>query len=110
MRFNQGEIVLMPFPFSDLSSSKRRPALVVSNKNLKGDDLICCLITSNVSKEGFEIKKNDFYNGNLPFTSWVKPERIFTIDKNRIIKKLATVQPKFLKKVISKFEELIKLN
>ena len=43
-KFVRGDIVIVPFPFSDLTSSKRRPALVLVD--LKGDDLILCQITS----------------------------------------------------------------
>ncbi|TET61184.1 MAG: hypothetical protein E3J52_01960 [Promethearchaeota archaeon] len=42
-RFIKGDVVIVPFPFSDLTKSKRRPALVISN--LKGDDIILCQIT-----------------------------------------------------------------
>ena len=43
-RFVKGDVVVVPFPFSDLSQSKRRPALVITE--LTGDDLILCQITS----------------------------------------------------------------
>ena len=43
-RFIKGDVVVVPFPFSDLSTSKRRPALVLAD--LAGDDLILCQITS----------------------------------------------------------------
>jgi len=43
-RFVKGDIVVLPFPFSDLTISKNRPCLVVAA--LKGDDLILCQITS----------------------------------------------------------------
>ena len=42
--FVKGDIVVLPFPFSDLSASKRRPALVLAD--LQGDDIILCQITS----------------------------------------------------------------
>lgn len=42
--FVKGDVVVVPFPFSDLSQSKRRPALVIAN--LQGNDLILCQITS----------------------------------------------------------------
>lgn len=49
-RFIKGDVVVVPFPFSDLTQAKRRPALVVSS--LKGDDIILCQITSqNVSDD-----------------------------------------------------------
>lgn len=43
-RFIKGDVVVIPFPFSDLTMSKRRPALVLAE--LSGDDLILCQITS----------------------------------------------------------------
>ena len=43
-KFVKGEVVVIPFPFSDLTQAKRRPALVVTR--LEGDDLILCQITS----------------------------------------------------------------
>ena len=46
-KFVKGDIVVIPFPFSDLSSSKRRPALVLAG--LKGNDIILCQITSKPS-------------------------------------------------------------
>lgn len=45
--FIKGDVVVVPFPFSDLSNTKRRPALVITN--LTGNDLILCQISKNVS-------------------------------------------------------------
>ena len=42
-RFVKGDVVVVPFPFSDLSQSKRRPALIIAS--LEGDDAILCQIT-----------------------------------------------------------------
>ena len=42
--FVKGDVVVVPFPFSDLTQAKRRPALVIAT--LEGDDLILCQITS----------------------------------------------------------------
>jgi mRNA interferase MazF len=48
-KFVKGDIVVIPFPFSDLSGSKKRPALVLAN--LQGDDIILCQITSQQIKD-----------------------------------------------------------
>ena len=52
-QFVKGDVVVLPFPFSDLSSSKKRPALVVAN--LVGDDIILCQITSESRKDKYSI-------------------------------------------------------
>lgn len=62
-KFVKGDVVVVPFPFSDLTHSKRRPALVVSK--LEGDDLILCQITSQSIKDNYAISlaDKDFENG-----------------------------------------------
>jgi hypothetical protein len=52
-RFVKGDVVVVPFPFADLSEAKRRPALVVAD--LAGDDLILCQITSQYVKDSYSI-------------------------------------------------------
>ena len=50
-KFVKGDVVVVPFPFSDLTQAKRRPALVVST--LEGDDLILCQITSQYVRDNY---------------------------------------------------------
>jgi mRNA interferase MazF len=85
-RFMKGEIVVVPFPFSDLRSSKRRPALVVAS--LKGDDVILCQITSQTSSDGYSVPLDgtDFASGSLSQPSNVRPNRIFTADTRLCLK------------------------
>jgi mRNA interferase MazF len=47
--FIKGDVVVVPFPFSDLSNAKRRPALVLAELNK--NDLILCLITSRAAND-----------------------------------------------------------
>ena len=101
MMYEQRDIVLVPFPYSDLTGAKQRPALIISNKKLNEyQDRICCLITSNAPSDGMEIRKYILSEGNLPFQSWIKPHRLFTIHEKIIIKKLATITEKFHDQVI----------
>ena len=52
-RFVKGDVVVLPFPFSDLSGSKRRPAFVINP--LLGNDILLCQITSKASKDKYSI-------------------------------------------------------
>ncbi len=108
-QYKQKDIILIPFPFSDLSGTKKRPAIIISNSKLKGEDFICSLVTSNEVKDGILIGKDDFDFGKLPFKSWIKPERIFTIDKRIIIKKLASINNSLYVKLQNKIFEYIKI-
>ena len=107
--YNQKDIVLIPFPYSDLTLSKKRPALIVSNEKInKMEDRICCLITTKAHKNDLIISKDSFREGNLPFKSFVKPHRIFTINENIVIKKLCTINEKLHDNVIKKINEFLK--
>lgn len=84
----KGDVVVIPFPFSDLTGSKRRPALVVADWG--GDDIMLCQITSQSKRDGLELPltEADFDNGRLPIASNIRPNKIFTADK-RIIRNVA---------------------
>ena len=84
-RFIKGDVVVIQFPFSDLSGSKRRPAFVVTN--LPGDDLIVCQITSKHKSDtlALPLQNTDFISGSLPLDSYVRPNKIFTADKNLVV-------------------------
>ena len=97
--FVKGDIVVIPFPFSDLSGSKKRPAMVLAD--LPGNDIILCQITSQQNKDSYAVAINssDFTNGSLPVSSNIRPTRIFTADKNIIIRKTGTINPAIIASV-----------
>ncbi len=74
-KFVKGDVVVIPFPFSDLSQSKRRPALVLTT--LDGDDAILCQITSkNISdKYAVPVDDTDFRSGHLKQSSNIQQSR-----------------------------------
>ena len=83
-QFIKGDIVVIPFPFTDLSGSKKRPAFVVAD--LPGDDIIVCQITSRHSSDNLALPLEafDFKVGALPVDSYIRPNKIFTADKKLI--------------------------
>ena len=101
--YDQGDIVLMPLPFTDLTYAKKRPVLVLSKKehNSKGDDFIVCGITSNLEDKDCSIliEKKDFENGFLPKPSRVKIDKIFTLEQKLAVKKFGKVKIAVLNKV-----------
>lgn len=101
-KFIKGDVVVIPFPFSDLSQNKRRPALVIAD--LKGDDLILCQITSKNVNDNYSmiLKNSDFISGSLQTESNIRPNKIFTADKSIILYKIGQLKPSKLKQVINK--------
>jgi mRNA interferase MazF len=80
-----GEVVVLPFPQTNLQSGKRRPALVVAD--LPGNDLILCQITSQAHSDGFSfpLVLADFERGRLAVDSFIRPNRLFTVEQSVIL-------------------------
>ena len=107
-KFIKGDVVVVPFPFSDLTQTKRRPALVISTLE-ESNDLILCQITSKNIKDNISISLNneDFQEGSLKQPSNIRPNRIFTADSNLILYRIGNIKEEKLKEVIEKIIEVI---
>lgn len=95
--------MLVPFPYTDLSSVKTRPALVISKLN-DGEDIILVAITSKIDKEGFEIKNNSLKQGLLPKVSLVKTNKVVSLKKTIIKKRVAILKNSVCAEIIKKFK------
>ena len=75
-----GEVVVIPFPQTDLTLGKRRPALVIVD--LPGQDVILCQITSRARSDNLSVAlgRDDFERGQLNQPSLIRPQRLFTVD------------------------------
>lgn len=106
VEYTKGDVVVLPFPFSDLSSAKRRPALIVT-KSI-GKDIILAQITSQKTNNKFNIELNEseFENGSLPQKSYIKVNRLFSADIRIIIKKAGKIKHKKKEEVKNKIIEL----
>lgn len=103
----QRDVVLIPFPFSDQSGNKVRPALVLSSNffNSSSQDLIVCAITSNIDKSKFSIliSKEDLIEKNIIDECAVKAENVLKIHNGLILKKIDSVNINFFNIVIKRF-------
>ncbi|MBU2446188.1 MAG: type II toxin-antitoxin system PemK/MazF family toxin [Bacteroidetes bacterium] len=101
-------ISLLPFPFSDLTQAKRRPALFISV--LEGDDMIFCQITSKATSDHYAIllENEDFEMGGLKQPINVRPNRIFTADSHIVLYKVGQLKVNKLNSIIEKVIEIIR--
>jgi len=104
--FIKGDVVVTPFPFSDLTANKKRPALVVAG--LTGDDINICLITSQNVKDNYAVSlaSDDLANGQLKQISNIRPNRLFTIDARIILYRIGTLKKEKAEKVTEKIIEI----
>ena len=82
MMHNQGDILLVPLPFTDLSLYKKRPVLVLSKQNYNemADDLIVAAVTSNLDAKPYAVlfTNSDMLDGALKVDSCVRVDKIYT--------------------------------
>ncbi len=106
--FVKGDVVVIPFPFSDLSQSKRRPALVIAP--LRGEDVILCQLTSRTIGDNYAIPVDeaDFASGRLKQPGNIRPNRLFTADTHIILYRVGHLKAEKLAEVIDKLVGIIK--
>ena len=94
--YRQGDIVPVSFPFTDLTASKKRPALIISPDffNAAGEDLVLAAITSHITDDpnAIQLAGADFAAGRLPRESIVKTAKLFTMHSSRIVKKVCSLK------------------
>jgi len=104
----KGDVVVVPFPFSDLSRAKRRPALVLAT--MRGGDLILCQITSRTVADGYAVAldETDFRSGSLRKPSNIRPNRLFTADGNLILYRAGQLAPEKTTQAIDALVAILK--
>ena len=111
MRPRQGDIVLIPVPFTNLSSRKRRPVIVVSSStyNSVGPDMIVVAMTSNPSPTlwSFRIESTDLEDGRLNRPGTVRVDRIYTLAQSLAVVRFNAVSRHVLDRIGSMLGEVI---
>jgi len=94
--FAAGQVALLPFPFSDLSRNKLRPAVLLAGASR--EDWIVCQITSNPygDNRSFPLTPSDFSAGMLQHVSYVRPGKVFTAHESLISSVVGTLKPGML--------------
>ncbi|HUD10132.1 MAG TPA: type II toxin-antitoxin system PemK/MazF family toxin [Candidatus Saccharimonadales bacterium] len=105
-KFVVGDVVAVPFPFSDLSGNKLRPAVVLAL--VEHRDLILCQVTSksSASNKAIKLSSSDFSDGSLPVTSYVRPDKLFTAEETIIQKRKGKLDLRLLHEVLTGVQAL----
>ena len=101
-----GAVVLVPFPFSDLSQAKLRPAVVLAD--VGKNDWILCQITSNPYGDpgAITLTNKNFANGSLQMTSYARPGKLFTSNSSLMVKQVGSLKKEILKIIIEAVIEI----
>ena len=107
----QGEVVLISFPFSDLSQTILRPAVVLADAGL--GDWILCQITSRPYRRDHQtvlLTNDSFATGSLHLTSYARPAKLFTAHRNLIVEHLGTLKSDVFELIIETVVNLLREN
>lgn len=104
-----GSIVLVPFPFSDLSQTKLRPAVVIARSS--PDDWILCQVTSNPygDQRAINISSTNLQAGRLIISSYVRPGRLFTAHVRLLASEVGILDETTLDSIIAALVALVTL-
>ena len=102
-------MVLVPFPFTDLSGHKVRPALVLY-ASARGEDCILAFFTSQGSKKSsFDFSVSASARNGLKINSMIKLEKLATLQKKLVLGELGALEPAYLSAIDSKLKTLFRL-
>ncbi len=114
--FNKGDVILIPFPFTDLTTTKQRPALVVSSNwfNRQSSDFIVMAISSQIPHQISEVEyllsTTDQETSGLPKRSIIKLGKIVTINQSLIRKRLGKLPELTVLSILNKFKNILDIN
>lgn len=104
--FERGKIILVPFPFTDLSSSKLRPALIISDPQYSEEDVSVVFISSKISKRPTDYALSPahphFQETGLKTASVIKCGKIATLDKKIILGEIGSLSSNDQKEIDQK--------
>jgi mRNA interferase MazF len=103
-----GAVVLVTFPFSDLSQAKLRPAVVLAGSG-RGD-WVLCQITSNAYSDSraIELTASSLDSGSLNLLSYARPAKLFTANRSLIAAKVGTLSKSTLRQIVEAVVDLIR--
>lgn len=91
-----GDIVFVHVPFSDAAEMKQRPALVLTTSNRHGDAIVAAITSQPGHAATIKITNANMVRGALPKESWVRTDKLHTINLKQVKKPFGAVQPAVL--------------
>jgi mRNA interferase MazF len=103
-RYSSGELLLVSFPFADITGAKRRPALVLFDTG--DEDIIVARVTSQTVESEFDVELLDWQQAGLLIPSVVRIHKVATLEKRLVERNLGTLTPSDWARVQAKIQQL----
>ena len=102
-----GELVAIPFPYSNLHTSKRRPVVIITTPDRHGDFFGLAVTSVPTPEYAVPITSDDLSRGELPKASWVRYDKVFTLSESSIVKRYGQLKPEAWDKAFQGFCQYI---
>ena len=103
----KGDIVLIPFPFTDLTGNKYRPALILIET--EEDITVCFITTQSKWQKEYDILLQPSDTNGLKKTSWIRLNKFATIDKELVIGRLGSLEQKYIDILNKKLANILQI-
>jgi mRNA interferase MazF len=103
MMFERGDLLLVPFPFTDLSAAKRRPVLALTAPDGYGDFIALPVTSRPQPEQGVPLAPADLVRGSLPAASWIRTDRIVTVNASLVVKSIGRVSEAVVDAAVQRF-------
>jgi mRNA interferase MazF len=101
--FERGDLLLVPFPFTDLSAAKRRPVLALTAADSYGDFIAIPVTSRPQAEHGMPLAAADMLSGTLPAASWIRTNRIVTLNASLVIKTVGRISEQAVAVAVERF-------
>jgi len=105
--FEAGALLLLPFPFSDAVTTKRRPVLALTAPDEYGDFIGMAVSSRSHHANTVTLQNDSLMEGQLPKPSWIRTDRVVTLSASLVIKEFAKIKPDVHRQAISSLCEML---
>jgi len=104
----RGEVIFLRFPYTDLSQTKNRPAVVLAQ--LPNNDMLVCQVTSRDKNDpdAVALEANDFANGGLPKRSFALPGQLFTANTSIVTHQAGQLNDSVVNEIVDRIVRLLR--
>ena len=103
----RGDLLLVPFPFTDLSAAKRRPVLALTAADRFGDFIALPVTSRPQIDHSIALTAADLTEGSLPAASWIRTNRIVTLNSSLVVKSVGRVSERVVSAAIAQLVRYI---
>jgi mRNA interferase MazF len=97
----RGDLLLVPFPFTDLSAAKRRPVLAITTADRYGDFIALAVTSRPQADHGVALTAADLVGGSLPAASWIRTDRVVTLNGSLVVKSVGRVSERVVSAAVA---------